>query len=295
MKDEIKLESGPAVIAAAQTETAVRYRGRKGNAGLRSSFPAITRKKRCPISRTLCAASSKICPNTGYKTDFIFVDDCSKDATLARLTELFGAEKNVKILRHETNKGVAAGIMTGLEACEDSEIVCSMDCDCTYDPHELANMLPLMTGNVDMVTASPYHKDGGVRNVPEWRLFLSKGASFLYRRALRSKLDTYTSCFRVYRRSSVVDLELGETGFLGVAELLGRLDLTGGKIVEFPAVLEVRLFGISKMKTARTIFGHLKLLSRLIKIRWFGKTESIKTSLPKENLEMSPRKEINKE
>ena len=122
-----------------------------------------------------------------------------------------------------------------------------------------------------MVTASPYHKDGGVRNVPEWRLFLSKGASFLYRRALRSKLDTYTSCFRVYRRSSVVDLKLGETGFLGVAELLGRLDLTGGKIVEYPAVLEVRLFGISKMKTARTIFGHLKLLSRLIKYAGSGK------------------------
>ena len=67
---------------------------------------------------------------------------------------------------------------------------------------------------------------------------------------------------------------LTEPGFLGVAEMLGRLDLKGGKIVEFPAVLEVRLFGISKMKTAKTIVGHLKLLSRLIKLRWFRKTDS---------------------
>ena len=52
------------------------------------------------------------------------------------------------------------------------------------------------------------------------------------------------------------DIELNESGFLGVAEMLGRLDLSGGKIVEFPAVLEVRLFGISKMKTAKTIVGH---------------------------------------
>ncbi len=50
--------------------------------------------------------------------------------------------------------------------------------------------------------------------------------------------------------------------------MLGRLDLSGGKIVEYPAVLEVRLFGFSKMKTARTILGHLKLLSCLIKLRW---------------------------
>ena len=161
-----------------------------------------------------------------------------------------------------------------------------MDCDCTYDPHELAKMLPLLTEDVDMVTASPYHEKGGVRNVPEWRLFLSKGASWLYRRALRSKLDTYTSCFRVYRRASVVNLQIKEKGFLGVAEMLGRLDLNGGKIIEYPAVLEVRLFGFSKMKTARTIFGHLKLLSQLSKSRIFGKSEIIKPSLTKENIEI---------
>ena len=161
-----------------------------------------------------------------------------------------------------------------------------MDCDCTYDPHELGNMVPLLSDGVDMVTASPYHKRGGVRNIPEWRLFLSKGASFLYRRVLQAKLDTYTSCFRVYRRSSVVDLQVQEKGFLGVAELLGKLDLRGGRIVEHPAVLEVRLFGFSKMKTARTIFGHLNLLSRLSKERLFGKHETIKTSLTKEALEV---------
>jgi hypothetical protein len=163
-----------------------------------------------------------------------------------------------------------------------------MDCDCTYDPHELARMIPLLTDEIDMVTASPYHKKGGVRNVPEWRLFLSKGASWLYRRTLKAKLDTYTSCFRVYRRSSVVDLPVEEKGFLGVAEMLGRLDLSGGKIVEFPAVLEVRLFGFSKMKTARTIFGHLKLLSKLAQLR----VKSNKTSRKNAPLEKIAEKSV---
>ena len=79
---------------------------------------------------------------------------------------------------------------------------------------------------------------------------------------------------------------LRESGFLGVAEMLGRLDLNGGRIVEFPAVLEVRLFGISKMKTAHTILGHFKLLSHLIKMRWFRKTDAIKPSLAKEKLKI---------
>ncbi len=107
-----------------------------------------------------------------------------------------------------------------------------------------------------------------MRNVPGWRLGLSRGSSWLYRRVLRQKLFTYTSCFRVYRKSAVVDLHLSEKGFLGVAELLGRLDLQrGSKIVEHPAMLEVRLFGNSKMKVLKTVAGHLKFLARLLAIR----------------------------
>ncbi|MBV9217272.1 MAG: glycosyltransferase [Acidobacteria bacterium] len=249
-------------------------------------IPCYNEQEALPyLANTLRSVESQL-TEAGYKTSVLFVDDKSRDATLETLTELFGKKRNVRIIRHEKNMGVAAGIMTGLRAAE-TDIVCSMDCDCTYDPHEIQNMLKLMTPGVDLVTASPYHKDGGVRNVPEWRLFLSRGASFLYRRALRSKLDTYTSCFRVYRRDSLADMDLYETGFLGVAEMLGRLDLAGGKIVEFPAILEVRLFGISKMKTAKTILGHLKLLSRLTKLRLFGKTEPIRASLGTEKLEIA--------
>ncbi len=228
------------------------------------------------LANTLRGVEAEL--SASYEPEFIFVDDASRDNTFGKLTELFGERENVRLVRHEQNQGVAAGIMTGLKAAK-TEIVCSMDCDCTYDPHELENMIPFLSIDVDMVTASPYHKEGGVRNVPDWRLFLSKGASFLYRRALKAKLSTYTSCFRVYRRSSVVDLDLREKGFLGVAEMLGKLDLRGGKIVEYPAVLEVRLFGFSKMKTARTIFGHLKLLTHLSRERVFGKPETIETSL----------------
>ncbi len=95
----------------------------------------------------------------------------------------------------------------------------------------------------------------------------------MYRRILHHRLATYTSCFRVYRRDSVIDLPVREGGFLGVAEILGLLDLKGGNIIECPAVLEVRLLGRSKMKTLRTIMGHLVLLARLAIVR-------LKTKVP---------------
>jgi hypothetical protein len=67
----------------------------------------------------------------------------------------------------------------------------------------------------------------------------------------------------VYRRGDVKDLALIESGFLGVAEMLILLDRGGKRIVEHPAVLEVRLLGQSKMKLLRTITGHLRLLGRM--------------------------------
>ncbi len=249
-------------------------------------IPCYNEEEALPyLANTLRSVETKLAEG-GYAANFVFVDDRSKDGTLELLNGLFGDRENVRIIPHKQNWGVAAGILTGIRSAR-TELVCSMDCDCTYDPHGLLRMLPLLGDGVDLVTASPYHADGGVRNVPGWRLFLSKSASFLYRRVLRSKLDTYTSCFRVYRRSAFADMELDETGFLGIAEMLGRVDLAGGKIVEFPTVLEVRLFGLSKMKTAKTIVGHLKLLTRLGKMRLFRKSGEIATSLPTEKLKVS--------
>ncbi|HQX53065.1 MAG TPA: glycosyltransferase [Planctomycetaceae bacterium] len=193
----------------------------------------------------------------------LFVDDCSCDNTHELLQMLFGDDSDISILRHEKNKGVSAAILTGINAAT-TEIVASIDCDCSYDPVELQNMLPLMQPGVAMVTASPYHRDGKVSNVPRWRLVLSHTLSMMYRQLLKQNLSTWTSCFRIYRKQQIVDLPLEEQGFLGTAELAAQLSLHGRRIVEHPATLEVRLFGFSKMKTVRTIFSHLRLLAKVV-------------------------------
>jgi len=215
------------------------------------------------LANTLASVEAQL---TDYNITFIFVDDQSTDGTWAALQRVFGDRPNSIFVRHAVNRGVAAGILTGIQRAT-TDIVCSMDCDCTYDPHELSRMIPLLTPGVDLVTASPYHAQGLVRNVPRWRLALSRSLSHLYRLVLHQKLATYTSCFRVYRRSATAAVRVENNGFLGVAEMLGWLDLHGSKIVEFPTTLEVRMIGRSKMKVMRTIVGHLALLARLAALR----------------------------
>jgi glycosyltransferase involved in cell wall biosynthesis len=203
-----------------------------------------------------------------YQLHFLFVDDGSTDRTWKLLGRLFRPWANCTLLRHDRNRGITAATLTGMRHA-DTETVCAIDSDGSYDLHELGHMIPLLADRVDVVTASPYHPHGGVRHIPAWRLWLSRASSALYRRVLHQKLFTYTSCFRVYRRGVVENLRVTETGFQGIAEILARLDLQGCKIVEYPTVLDVRKFGQSKMKVLRTIAGHLRLLGRLLLLRLF--------------------------
>jgi polysaccharide deacetylase family protein (PEP-CTERM system associated) len=201
-----------------------------------------------------------------YDLRFLLVDDGSSDGTLPALHRLFDSWPGATVIAHERNQGITAAILTGMRAAA-TEVVCSIDCDCTYDPRRLGEMIPLLTDRVDLVTASPYHPLGSVKNVQGWRLVLSRSASRLYRLVLRQKLHTYTSCFRVYRRSAVLALDVRDPGYLGLVELIGRLDLAGGRVVEHPAVLEARLLGRSKMNVVKNVFRHLAQLARFAGLR----------------------------
>ena len=183
------------------------------------------------------------------------------------MQSLVGGRGNYRIVRHVRNRGIAAAIQTGIRAAS-HEIVVSMDCDGSYDPLLIAELIPKLTPGVDLVTASPYHVDGRVENVPLWRLRLSRLASRLYGIACRHKLSCYTSCFRVYRRSAVADIELENERFVGVAELLWKVLDRGGQVAEHPAMLRSRVAGQSKMRVVRASLGHLWLIGKIIAKRF---------------------------
>jgi polysaccharide deacetylase family protein (PEP-CTERM system associated) len=262
VRERMGIASQPAApcATAVRADTPVTATAQK-RAPVTVVIPCFNEESVLPYLRnTLARVASEL--GTDYDLRYVFVDDGSSDGTWGALEQIFVTLPNCKRVRHEVNRGVAAAILTGIQSA-DSEIVCSIDCDCTYDPHQLRDLIPRLEGDVAVVTASPYHPSGRVLNVPSWRLLLSRTLSALYRRVFHHQLHTYTSCFRVYHRSAVKDVGLRERGFLGVAEFLMVLDLEGKRIVEHPAVLEVRLLGRSKMKLLRTIGGHLRLLWRM--------------------------------
>jgi len=210
-----------------------------------------------------------------YDLRFLFVDDGSEDGTPTALRTLFASWANVIVLRHSRNRGISAAIGTGLRAAT-TEIVCSMACDCAHDPHELARMIPRLRLGVDLVVASPYHPEGSVPSRGAAQLAVGRALAAMYRRVLSHQLHTYANCFRVYRRSRMLAIPTRRDGPVGLAEMIARLDLAGGAIVEHPVRLDARLFGRSTMSVARSMLGHLGLLAELAWCRAFGRDERVR-------------------
>lgn len=195
-----------------------------------------------------------------HSVEVVFVDDGSTDGTYAGLQEAFSSETRPNVLtrfeRHPINRGLGAAIRTGFAATH-GDVIVTTDSDGTYRFDQIFPLLACLTPEIDMVTASPYHPQGGVMNVPGYRLVLSKGSSFLYRLLVSWRIHTYTALFRAYRRKVVRSTPFQSDGFLAGTEILVNGMLMGYKVAEYPTVLYSRVNGVSKAKIARTIRAHL--------------------------------------
>jgi dolichol-phosphate mannosyltransferase len=216
------------------------------------------------------------------QTEIILIDDGSTDGTWAALQGLATRVPEVRLVRHSMNYGIGAALRTGFAHAR-GEMIVTTDADGTYPFADIPRLLALLAPETDIVTASPYHPDGGVDGVAPWRLILSQGASWCYRLALGKRgktIHTYTSLFRAYRRNAVPYIMPEHEGFLAVAEILVRGVLAGYTIAEYPTVLRARRYGQSKARVMRITAAHLQFLTNLLLHRVHPRRRSDPLGIP---------------
>jgi dolichol-phosphate mannosyltransferase len=203
--------------------------------------------------------------------ELILVDDGSADGTGDLLTQTFGDWPEVIIARHAQNQGLGAALRTGLAQTSGAVIV-TTDSDGTYPFAHIPALLDKLQPGVDVVTASPYHPEGGVANVQAYRIFISKSASLLYRALLDRRIHTYTALFRAYRREVIetISPRITHNGFLMVTQMLVEAILAGYRVAEFPTTLQVRQVGASKARIVRITKTHLRYMAELVGRRLRG-------------------------
>lgn len=202
----------------------------------------------------------------GHRIEIVFVDDGSTDGTSWQISLLYRGRTDARVVAHRENRGFGAAFRTGIAEARGAVILCC-DGDRPYPPEDAALLVEAVKGpeDADVATVSPWGSGGRAEGVPLLRRVLSRGASFLYRVALRGRgagLTCFTASYRAYKGDALRGIEFRSDDFLATAEILVRLLRQGRRVIEIPSRLTVRKTGSSKMRVFRTIGRHLGLLSR---------------------------------
>ncbi|MFN0207476.1 MAG: glycosyltransferase [Planctomycetota bacterium] len=232
----------------------------------------------------------------------ILVDDGSVDRTIDEANLAItqsGGKLKLTILKHEVNKGLGAGLRTGIFGCLDiannNDVIVTLDADNTHPPKLIPEMVNLIGRGFDIVIASRYQKGAIIHGVPAHRRWISDLAKLLFQATfyIRGARD-YTCCFRAYRvpilrkaRAVYGDEFCTARGFEAVMDILLRLRQLDIRAAEVP--LELRYeqrVGRSKMQVFRTARKTLALLSKRF-VERLGRYSKTNIRLRMEQLERS--------
>ena len=206
---------------------------------------------------------------TGESFQYVLVDDGSLDDTYPLLQNLARERTDVTVLTNGMNKGMGAAIKHGLQHCR-GDLIVTMDSDLTFRPEDVKGLIDAYRrSHPDCVSGSPYLGRGLMEEVTFFRYLLSKTVNSLYRILLGAKITYVSPIFRLYKKDVLDAMCIQSDNFEINAEILAKLILSGKSVVEIPVKLHTRKYGESKIDINKEIVNHVRLLTRIAKIRVF--------------------------
>lgn len=131
--------------------------------------------------------------------ELVIVDDCSTDGTSAILRRLADAFPEIRLFRHEINRGKGAAVRTAIEHAT-GDFCLIQDADLEYDPSEYPRLLrPLLEGNADAVFGSRYLAGEQTRVLPFWHSMINKGLTLVSNMFCNLNLTDMETCYKVFR------------------------------------------------------------------------------------------------
>lgn len=190
--------------------------------------------------------------------EIIAVNDGSTDNTKEILDRVASKNNKIKVVSYPKNIGRGMALRRGFQQSQ-GEIIVSIDADLSYDPKYILNLIQTLENDshIDFVLASPYMPGGGVRDVPTFRLLISKLGNKILRIVMPNRIYTSTGIFRAYRKKVLDSLELESDGKEIHLEILSKALALGFRVKEVPAILTGRKKGASKFKFRKTAISHL--------------------------------------
>jgi glycosyltransferase involved in cell wall biosynthesis len=169
--------------------------------------------------------------------EIVVVDDGSADETYQVATQAAAKHPNLRVIRHEMNRGLGAALRTGFAAASGSVVV-TYDSDMSYRPEIIEEMVvELECRSGDLVLASAYMPGGSVVGVPWMRRMFSREANRFLSFATNGRYATITCMVRAYRADFLRNIVTTEDRMEINPELFFKAVKNGAVVSEIPAQL----------------------------------------------------------
>jgi len=196
--------------------------------------------------------------------EVIYVDDGSKDGSVAVLEEIAAADpERVCVVEFRRNFGQTTAIAAGIDHAR-GDIITFLDADMQNDPADIPMMLAKLEEGYDVVSGWRKNREDNAltRNLP------SHMANWLISNVTGVYLHDYGCTLKAYRREVI-------TGFRLYGEMHRFIPVyansVGAKIIEVPVRHHARKFGKSKYGLERTLKVILDLIAVQFLTRYSAK------------------------
>lgn len=184
----------------------------------------------------------------------LIVDDGSPDGTGDLADTMAASDDQVRVLHRQEKAGLGAAYLHGFAVALEAgfDVIGEMDADGSHRPEQLHRLLDALSG-ADLVIGARYVPGGEVVNWPISRLALSRGGNLYVRFLLGIRLSDATAGFRLFRRSTLEEIDLAtvrSTGYVFQTDLAYRVLQAGLRVLEVPITFVEREHGDSKMSPA---------------------------------------------
>ncbi len=172
--------------------------------------------------------------------EIVYVDDCSRDATLERLKQLQSHTPELRVVRHLRNSGQSTAIRNGVKAAR-ADWIATLDGDGQNDPADIPKLL------AERERAAPE-----VKMFAGWRVdrqdsgskrWASKWANAIRARALRDATPDTGCGIKLFQRAAFLDLPYFDHMHRYLPALMQR---AGWKTLSVPVHHRHRASGVSK-------------------------------------------------
>lgn len=195
--------------------------------------------------------------------EIIIIDDGSTDGTREILKSLIGCQY-LRVIFLSRNQGKGAALRRGFQEAK-GEIITIQDADLEYNPEDLPNLIqPILKGRTKIVYGSRF----SIKHKPRRQIFYlgNQLLTFLFWFFYGKTISDPWTCYKVFRRDLLKNLNLKSNGFELEIELTAKFLRSGYQILELPISYQSRTYAEGKKIRLRDGF---KAIWTVIKYRYF--------------------------